>query len=112
MATNSLDKNKIKFLLLEGIHASAVDVIRAAGYTQIAYEPKYELSADGKSYRSVTGTAPSRLPHPMPISLMVWSGPGSDPEVITVASAYEAATNHRVPPAAFGPVHPERVSRR
>lgn len=35
MATNSLDKNKIKFLLLEGIHASAVDVIRAAGYTQI-----------------------------------------------------------------------------
>jgi len=35
MATNSLDKNKIKFLLLEGIHTSAVDVIRAAGYTQI-----------------------------------------------------------------------------
>ena len=35
MATNSLDKNKIKFLLLEGIHSSAVDVIRAAGYTQI-----------------------------------------------------------------------------
>eukprot|EP01042_Synura_sphagnicola_P020324 gene20323-25784_t len=25
MATNSLDKNKIKFLLLEGIHSSAVD---------------------------------------------------------------------------------------
>ena len=35
MALNSLDKNKIKFLLLEGIHSSAVDVIRAAGYTQI-----------------------------------------------------------------------------
>jgi D-3-phosphoglycerate dehydrogenase len=35
MATNSLDKNKIKFLLLEGIHSSAVDVIRSAGYTQI-----------------------------------------------------------------------------
>ncbi|WP_026437189.1 phosphoglycerate dehydrogenase [Acidovorax sp. JHL-9] len=35
MATTSLDKSKIKFLLLEGIHASAVDVIRAAGYSQI-----------------------------------------------------------------------------
>ena len=35
MTTNSLDKSKIKFLLLEGIHASAVDAIRAAGYTQI-----------------------------------------------------------------------------
>lgn len=35
MATTSLDKSKIKFLLLEGIHSSAVDVIRAAGYSQI-----------------------------------------------------------------------------
>jgi Asp-tRNA(Asn)/Glu-tRNA(Gln) amidotransferase A subunit family amidase len=83
-----------------------------AGYTQVAYEPRYELSADGKSYRSVTGAVETRLPYPMPISLMVWAGPGSDPEVITVASAYEAATNHRVPPPAFGPLHPERVSRR
>lgn len=32
---NSLDKNKIRFLLLEGIHPSAVDVLYAAGYTQV-----------------------------------------------------------------------------
>ncbi|MBC7378702.1 MAG: phosphoglycerate dehydrogenase [Burkholderiaceae bacterium] len=31
----STSKDKIKFLLLEGIHPSAVTVIRAAGYTQI-----------------------------------------------------------------------------
>ena len=31
----STDKAKIKFLLLEGIHPSAVKVLRAAGYTQI-----------------------------------------------------------------------------
>jgi Asp-tRNA(Asn)/Glu-tRNA(Gln) amidotransferase A subunit family amidase len=48
----------------------------------------------------------------MPISLMVWAGPGSDPEVIKVASAYEAATGHRVPPPEFGPVHAQRVSQR
>ena len=35
MTPHSLDKNRIKFLLLEGIHPSAVDVVRAAGYTQI-----------------------------------------------------------------------------
>ena len=35
MVTTSLDKSKIKFLLLEGIHPSALDVIRAAGYSQI-----------------------------------------------------------------------------
>ena len=35
MTPHSLDKNRIKFLFLEGIHPSAVDVVRAAGYTQI-----------------------------------------------------------------------------
>ena len=73
-----------------------------AGYNQIVYEPRYVLAADKKNYTEVTGDVESRLPHPMPISLMIWSGPGSDPAVIKVASAYEAATHHRVPPPAFG----------
>ncbi len=34
-ALTSLDKAQIKFLLLEGIHPSAVKVLKAAGYTQI-----------------------------------------------------------------------------
>ena len=42
--------------------------------------------------------------HPMPISLMVWAGPGDEPAMIKLASAYEAATHHRKPPPAFGPV--------
>jgi len=75
-----------------------------AGYTQIVYEPRYALAADKKSYIEVTGDVASRLPYPMPMSLMVWAGPGSDPAVIKVASAYEAATHHRVPPPAFGPL--------
>ena len=52
----------------------------------------------------LTGQVESRLPHPMPISMMFWSAPGSDPAVIKAASAYEAATHHRVPPPAFGPL--------
>jgi amidase len=75
-----------------------------AGYTQIVYEPHYVLSQDKKTYRTVTGAVPSQLPHPMPISLMVWAGPGSETAVIKVASGYEAATHYRVPPPAFGPV--------
>ena len=35
MIKTSTDKKKIKFLLLEGIHPSALDVLKAAGYTQI-----------------------------------------------------------------------------
>ena len=37
MAKTSLDKSKIKFLLLEGVHQSAVDTLNAAGYTNIEY---------------------------------------------------------------------------
>ena len=37
MAKTSLDKSKIKFLLLEGVHPSAVDTLKAAGYTNIDY---------------------------------------------------------------------------
>jgi len=37
--TTSLDKSKIKFLLLEGVHPSALDVLRGAGYTQIETLP-------------------------------------------------------------------------
>ena len=37
MAQTSLEKAKIKFLLLEGVHQSAVDTLNAAGYTNIEY---------------------------------------------------------------------------
>ncbi|MBB3103413.1 phosphoglycerate dehydrogenase [Azomonas macrocytogenes] len=33
----SLDKSKIRFLLLEGVHQTAVDTIKASGYTNIEY---------------------------------------------------------------------------
>ncbi|MGY4676486.1 phosphoglycerate dehydrogenase [Pasteurella sp. P03HT] len=36
----SLDKAKIKFLLLEGVHQSAIEVLQAAGYTNIEYHKK------------------------------------------------------------------------
>ncbi len=40
MTKNSLDKSKIKILLLEGIHPTAVEAFRADGYTDIEYHPK------------------------------------------------------------------------
>ena len=35
MSKTSLDKSKIKFLLLEGVHPSALEVLRNAGYTNV-----------------------------------------------------------------------------
>jgi len=40
MSTTSLDKSKIKFLLLEGLHPSAIDTLKAAGYSNIVSHPK------------------------------------------------------------------------
>jgi len=79
-----------------------------AGFVTTTYDPKTVLSEDKKSYTYVTGDIESKLPHPMPISLMFWAGPGSDGDVIKVASAYESATHHRAPPPEFGPVPSEK----
>ncbi|MFT2111797.1 phosphoglycerate dehydrogenase [Marinomonas sp. 2405UD68-3] len=37
MSNTSLNKDKIKFLLLEGVHQSAIDSLNAAGYNNIEY---------------------------------------------------------------------------
>ena len=39
MSDTSLDKSKIKFLLLEGIHPCALDLLRSAGYEQVESLP-------------------------------------------------------------------------
>ena len=78
-----------------------------AGYNRIVYNPEYVLSKDKKSYTLVTGSMQSTLPNQMPVSINFWAGPGDEPTLLRVASAYEAATKHRVPPPAFGPVPSE-----
>ena len=40
MTTNSLDKSKIKILLLEGVHPTAVDALKKDGYSDVEYHPK------------------------------------------------------------------------
>lgn len=81
-----------------------------AGFVTVTVDPKHVLSADKKEYIPTTGDVQTKLPHPLPISLMVWGGPGYDSNVIKVASAYEAATHHRTPPSMFGPVPGEMTS--
>ena len=40
MAQQSLEKSKIRFLLLEGVHASAVEILKSAGYHNIELHQK------------------------------------------------------------------------
>ena len=54
MTTTSLDKSKIKILLLEGIHPSAVDAFREDGYTEHRIPP--EIAARAAADRSRVAT--------------------------------------------------------
>ena len=40
MSQTSLDKTKIKFLMLEGIHDSAIEALARVGYTHVVCHPK------------------------------------------------------------------------
>jgi D-3-phosphoglycerate dehydrogenase len=46
LSRTSLDKSRIKILLLESIHPSAVDALRADGYSDIQHHPKSLPEAD------------------------------------------------------------------
>jgi Asp-tRNA(Asn)/Glu-tRNA(Gln) amidotransferase A subunit family amidase len=80
------------------------EMIVPAGYNQVVYDAQYVLSADKKSYVAVAGTTASQLQNPLATSMMFWSVPGEEPEVLKVATAYEAATHHRIAPPEFGPL--------
>ncbi|THA10682.1 phosphoglycerate dehydrogenase [Rodentibacter pneumotropicus] len=45
----SLDKSKIKFVLLEGVHQSALDTLHSAGYTNVDY---YKKALDGDELKA------------------------------------------------------------
>jgi D-3-phosphoglycerate dehydrogenase / 2-oxoglutarate reductase len=52
MTKTSLDKSKIKILLLEGVHPKAVEAFRADGYTDIEYHQK--SLPQGKLFDSIS----------------------------------------------------------
>ena len=53
---------------------------------------------------NVTSGRQTRLDSPLPVGISFWAGPGDEPILLRAASAYEAATTHRMPPPGFGPV--------
>ena len=75
-----------------------------AGFNRIVYDPEYVLNEDRDGYDNVTGSRRTQLDAGLPVGISFWAGPGDEPLVLRVASAYEAATRHRRPPPDFGPV--------
>ena len=83
------------------------EIVVPAGFNDVVYEPRFVLNAAGDRYDAVPGQERSVLETPLPISMMFWAGAGEEAAVLKAASAYEAATRHRVPPPDFGPLPDE-----
>jgi Asp-tRNA(Asn)/Glu-tRNA(Gln) amidotransferase A subunit family amidase len=88
-----------------GPNAGLTEVLIPAGYVTTVYDPRLALSADGTHYVSVASDVPTTVPPPgLPFSLVFRAEPGKEDVLLKIASAYEAASQRRVPPPAFGPL--------
>jgi amidase len=89
---------------VSGPNAGLTEVLIPAGYVTTVYDPVFTLSADGTRYVSKPSHTPTVLPEPgLPFSLVFRAEPGKEDVLLTVASAYEAASKRRIPPPAFHP---------
>jgi amidase len=94
---------------LSGPNAGLSEILIPAGYVTTVYDPVYELSDDGTRYVSKASDQPTKIPEPgLPFSLVFRAEPGKEDTLLTIASAYEAATKRRIPPPAFGPLPAKR----
>jgi amidase len=90
-----------------GPNAGLTEVLIPAGYVTTAYDPVYALSADRTRYEWVPSDQPTTIPEPgLPFSLVFRAEPGKEDILLEIASAYEAASQRRIPPPAFGPLRP------
>jgi Asp-tRNA(Asn)/Glu-tRNA(Gln) amidotransferase A subunit family amidase len=68
------------------------------GFTTQVFDRVRDATAPGGT--RLVGPIPAKLP----LGIMFFGRPFSEPTLFRIASAYEAATKHRIPPPDFGPV--------
>jgi amidase len=88
-----------------GPNAGLTEVLIPAGYVTTVYDPVFVLSADGTRYVASPSKVATTIPPPgLPFSLVFRCEPGKEDIILKIASAYEAASQRRIPPPAFGVV--------
>ncbi len=88
-----------------GPNAGLTEVLIPAGYVMTVYDPVFQLSTDGTRYVSVPSDTATAISEPgLPFSLVFRAEPGKEDVLLEISSAYEAASQRRVPPPAFGPL--------
>jgi amidase len=98
-------RNNLRPESFYGPNAGLTEVLIPAGYVTTVCDPVFALSPDGIRYVSVPSDRPIILPPPgLPFSLVFRAEPGKEDVLLKIASSYEAASQHRIPPPAFGPL--------
>ena len=91
---------------LSGPNAGLTEVLIPAGYVTTVYDPVYQLDAGRQALR-VAGIRPSRRQFRRPDCRSRWCSapsPAGRTCCCRIASAYEAASQRRVPPPDFPPL--------
>jgi Asp-tRNA(Asn)/Glu-tRNA(Gln) amidotransferase A subunit family amidase len=98
-------RNNLRLESFYGPNAGLTEVLIPAGCVTRVFDPVFALSPDGMRYVSVAADMPTTIPSPgLPFSLVFRAEPGKEDVILQIASAYEAASQRRVPPPAFGPL--------
>jgi amidase len=104
---NSRPSNRFAFTADAGIP----EIIVPAGFNRIVYEPKFVLSADTKSYRSISGAEKTLLDAPgLPISLSFWAGPGEESTILKAAFGLRSGDQASAPARRVRPTARRAVS--
>ncbi|MEP9380529.1 amidase family protein [Aquabacter sp. CN5-332] len=97
---------------LSGPNAGLSEMLVPAGYVTSVYDPVFKLTPDGMRYVSAPSPTPTTIPEPgLPFSLVFRAEPGKEDIQLKVATAYEAASQRRVPPPSFGPIPMKATAR-
>jgi len=94
--------DRLRYEHFFGPNAGLTEILVPAGYVQVAYDAKFRLEDDCKSYAYKASEEPTNLPKPgLPFSLVFRTEPGKEDVTLRIASSYEKASRRRVPPPAF-----------
>ena len=76
-----------------------------AGYVTTVYDPVFKLTPTASAMCRKASDKPTTIPAPgLPFSLVFRAEPGKEDVLLKIASAYEAASQRRVPPPNFPPL--------
>jgi hypothetical protein len=94
--------DRLRYEHFFGPNAGLSEMLVPAGYVDVAYDAKFMLFPDGKSYQFAANDKPTPLPSPgLPFSLVFRTEPGREDVALRIASSYEQASARRVPPPQF-----------